>query len=395
MENNITLRLPQSFDVPNEYLETTPEENAAILLFGRSLLGELRKTRYSDRMENLQKELDDERAATDRFRTALVGLDEAITTSIDDAVGRSFGEMTKQVEELSRKALEHDRGLRDVALSTIHRERDATERRVASISSLIDRVGEAARTQLRVAGRLESSTKGNTNEVDSRQLIVDAFGSTGSGFHMHPKEDFSGDHMFDWNNLRIMWEDKHYTRPVPREEIEKAWRDLSANEDCNVLLFVSATSSIVGRENSSGLVSEVRDGKLILYLSNFKNNVDQIGYLRTVIKTILIATSPLILRMQELGPEVVDERLRIATTVLEALANSLFDQEKACDALAMEMRVRISGMKNCIERTRTGIDALVKEIITIERPVVSDVAKASRKCGKCGQPGHTRTTCKT
>jgi len=398
--STIVLSLPTSFNIPSEYLHTTQEENAAILLLGRSLLVDLRKTNFTERINQLNKELNEERLANDRFRETLDNIDNLITTTIDEAVDRSFIELTKKVEVLNRTALDHDKTAREVNLNVVLQERNNIEKRVSNIAGLLDRVSDLANRTATEAGieqrnfRSEAAVRGRENEINSRQIIVDAFGSVGTDFCIHPKEDFSGDHIFEWNGLRIMWEDKKYTKPVPREEIEKAWRDLAANVDCHALLFVSANTPIVTRESSTGLVSEVRDGRLILYLSSFKNNVDQIGYLRTVIQTILLACKPLLLRERELGSEVVDERLRLASTVLTSLSQSLLDQEKACDSLITDMRVRLTSMKNGIDRTKHGIESLVNDLITTDQPAVSEVTKTVRKCGRCGQPGHTIRTCK-
>lgn len=396
----IKLSLPTSFNIPSEYLHTTPEENAAILLLGRTLLVNLRKSDFTERINQLNKELNEERSANDRFREALDNIDNLLTTTIDEAVDRSFTELTRKVEVLNRTALDHDKAAREANLNLVLQERNTIEKRVSNIAGLLDRVSDLANRTATEAGieqrnsRSEAAVRGRENEINSRQMIVDAFGSVGTGFYMHPKEDFSGDHIFEWNGLRIMWEDKKYTKPVPREEVEKAWRDLAANVDCHALLFVSANTPIVTRESSTGLVSEVRDGRLILYLSSFKNNADQIGYLRTVIQTILLACKPLLLRERELGSEVVDERLRVASTVLTSLSQSLLDQEKACDSLITDMRVRLMSMKNGIDRTKHGIESLINDLITTDQPAVSEVTKTVRKCSRCGQPGHTVRTCK-
>jgi len=380
-----------SFEVPIEYVDTTTEENAAILLLGRSMLETLRGSKYTERVEQLRKELEEERSTTERFRQALGSLHNGLTESVDDVVGRCFTTLKGQVEELSRNLLQSDKAAREAALTAVSQERSAIERRVVGIGELLDRMTDLSGRM--DTSRLTSSARGRDNETNSRQLIIDAFGTPGSGFTMHHREDFAGDQIFDWNGLRLMWEDKRYTTTVPKAEVDKAWRDFDANQDCHVLLFVSAHSPIQGRESSSGIVSEVREGRLMLYLSCFKNNLDQVGYVKTVVQTILLATKPLLLMQQELGPEAVDERLRVGVTVLGTLSQSLHDQEKACDKLLADMRVSVASMKNGLDRTRKGIDSLARELLPSEA-AVSEPTKTVRKCSKCGQPGHTIRSCK-
>jgi hypothetical protein len=192
-----------------------------------------------------------------------------------------------------------------------------------------------------------------------------------------------------------MWEDKRYTSSVPKAEVEKGLRDIAGNPDCHILLFVSASSGIVGREGMSGLVSEVRNGQLIVYISNFKRNADQIGYLRTVVQNIILGVKPLLLQRDLLRQEQIDDRLEIATNILATSADSLVELQKMCDSIASESRIRQASMKNSIERVRAGLESLSKSLLpasTLSEPGAA--AKAQRKCSKCGQPGHTIKTCK-
>jgi hypothetical protein len=386
----ITLKLPITFEIPVEYIDTSPHENAAILLLGRSLLNQLRRDSYNSHILALEEELRKERASTERFHKTVDSLKQTIDHSIEQAVANSYESLSVDVKDLSLEILKDDKKERETVAANMHRDREAFERRVASLSLLLDRVSDIEKRQheREVARSSTSAIRGHDNETDSHQLILRAFGSNGTGFRFHPKKDFSGDHVFDWNGLRIMWEDKRYASSVPRAEVEKAWRDIAANGDCHVLLFVSALSGIVSRESSSNLFSEVRNGQLIIYLSNFKQNADQVGYLCTVIQTILSGVKPLLLVQ---SGEATDERISLAASGLSSLSQSLNDMQKSCDTILTDFRVKLSTLKNSIERIKSGIDSLSQSICSTS--VVSESTKAQRKCSKCGQPGHTIRTC--
>jgi hypothetical protein len=382
------MKLPRTFEIPAEYDATTPQENAAILLIGKSLLAQLRRENYSEYVLSIEEELTKERASTERFRMTIDSLKDVIDSSIKRAVSESYDSLSADVKDLSTDILKEDKKDREAAAASVQHERQTIERRVASIELLLERMNEVGKRQLEVAQATTSNAKGRDNEMDSQQLILRAFGSNGTGFRFHPKKDFSGDHIFDWNGLRIMWEDKNYTASVPRAEVEKAWRDIAANADCHVLLFVSAQSGIATREGSSNLFSEVRNGQLIIYLSYFKQNTDRAGYLSTVIQTILTGVKPLLLAQ---SGEVTDERIDLAAAGLTSLSLSMAEMQKMCDTIMTDVRVKLSTLRGSIDRTRAGIDSLTKSISSAE--VVSETTKTQRKCSSCGQPGHTVRTC--
>jgi uncharacterized coiled-coil protein SlyX len=414
----ITLDVPVMFEIPTEYLDTTPQENAAILLLGRSVLSQLKKNNYNERITMLEDELRDERMSTERFKDTLKTLTKSVDQSVERAVDKSFEELTSQVEHLAQGVLEKDRKDRDDVMNDIRRGHDTFEQRLASINTLLDRFNEIEK---RIdTSRHTNSARGRDNEIDSHQTIVSAFGTVGAGFQFHPKNLYSGDHVFDWNGLRIMWEDKLYKSSVPKAEIEKGLRDVAGHPDCHVLLFVSATSDITGHESMLGLTSEVQNGQLILYISNFKRNTDPVGYLRTVVQTILTGVKPLLLNRDTIRQENNDERLKAATIILTDLSMSLAEQQRACDGIASDFRARLTSLKNSIDRVRSGIDSLSKSLLSTNATVAPDVTTGSvvtaraetqvgsdvvpsttntvekkpRRCGKCGQPGHTRISCK-
>lgn len=398
----ISLSIPASFQLPQEYLKTTAEENAAILLLGVSLLERLRNEGYTTRIETLQTQLKEQSNINTQFRQAMTSLDEHINGQIDEAVERSFYTVSDKIEELTKSMTIKERQERQSNLATIAKERDAVERRVTDIQQILDRVS-ALSTKMD-ATRIANATKGRVNENDSKQLIIDTFGTPGAGFVIHQRHDYAGDLIFDWQGLRIMWEDKNYTRTVSKGEIEKGLRDFDANRDCHILLFVSAHTSIAGYESDTDIVSEVRNGKLLLFVSSFKDNMDPAGYIRTVIQTILGALRPLILQGNALDSGEDDERLKILSAVLATISQSLHDQEKAFDTFLSDMKIKVVSMKNGLSRTKHGIDKIVSDIASsafvseepqtqAQHQAETAATRGKRKCGNCGETGHLRSRC--
>ena len=129
-----------------------------------------------------------------------------------------------------------------------------------------------------------------------------------------------------------------------------------------------------------------------------------------MIQTILNGLGPLILQDNELSP-VEDERLRILSTVLTSISQSLHEQEKAFDSFLSDMKVKVISMKNGLSRTKHGIDKIITDITNsgpLAQPensangaapaaVSSDqsieIIKKQRKCGKCGGSGHIKRNC--
>lgn len=417
--NTITLKLPTGFAIPVQYQTTTVEENSAILLFGITLLERLRTGDYDNQINLIKKELAEEKQLSSKFRESISSLDLFLGGRIDEAVSRSLGGIGEKVERLTSAVVIKEKEEREGVLEAFKTQIDSTsnafDRRVEGMSELLTRISDLSNLALPTRGL--SSAKGRANENDSRQLITDTFGTPGSRFQMHQKQNFSGDHIFDWNGMRIMWEDKDYTNLVAKAEVEKGLRDFEANQDCHVLLFVSAHTPIFGRETSSGIDSEIINGRLVLFISCFKNRLDPASYVKSVIQTILLALKSLILR----SPQEAEQSEQPASTtsafsMLEVVSNLVFElsesliaQEKAHSAFIKDFVIKLESMKHGISRTRASLNKIVQDVVnsfpdisigtqsspTTDQPKsVLDDGKRHRNCGKCGQPGHTRNTCK-
>jgi len=67
-----------------------------------------------------------------------------------------------------------------------------------------------------------------------------------------------------------MWETKDYEKPVPTVEVEKFRRDMKENHDVRIGVMISRATQITGMCDTGDRTLEFRDGKLLIYLSNFE-----------------------------------------------------------------------------------------------------------------------------
>ena len=82
-------------------------------------------------------------------------------------------------------------------------------------------------------------------------------------------DNYSGDlHAKNTEIGDILYEIKHYTTNINKEQVTKFYRDLD-NTGCKYGIFVSHTSGIVGRKN---IEWELKSGKLCIYVSNIGLN---------------------------------------------------------------------------------------------------------------------------
>jgi hypothetical protein len=411
--NVFSTPLPQRFVVPSLYESGNiePEEFAAVLIAGVNIVASIRSDGYMSRINDMKaKLLEQERKNNELIKTASE-LQALIITSVDEAVNSSMDTLVDNLKE----AISSDKREREGIAKRLSTYEEAISRRGNDMNSYIDRISEVIR-RVEEVERMKSSVKGIVNEKNSHQLIIGTFGGFGSSFSMQEKKLYSCDHIFDWNGLRILWEDKDYMANVNRAEIEKAYRDFDINQDCHVLLFVSANSAIVGHECSSGIDAELRNGRLILFVSHFKQRSDPQGYIRNIIQPIIAGMKNMLLGKSIHTTEQSEMVMHIFHN-LKPLITSMVEQEKACDMLASDMKARISSIRNMIGRTKLGIEQMLNNISSYkERPekAVSDedrdeistsqrctkekpmvVVGRTVTCSKCGQQGHNARYCKS
>jgi hypothetical protein len=125
-----------------------------------------------------------------------------------------------------------------------------------------------------------SSLKGKDNENGFEELLNTSFGSD-PNYRKLPKTTESGDFIIEWKEMKFMFENKKYTKTVPKIEVEKAIRDFELNKDCDVLIFVSEDSSIINCK-SQFEITQTGDGRHAIWIGEFYRNEDKIIYLQLV-----------------------------------------------------------------------------------------------------------------
>jgi hypothetical protein len=258
---------------------------------------------------------------------------------------------------------------------------------------------------------------------------MDAFGSPGTDFTMADRALQSGDHIFTWNGYCIMWEDKNYNNVVSREEVQKGLRDFAEHQECEVLVFVSACSGIYGHESNTNLdiciPSDI--GRLVIYVSNFRRNIDLRGYVRSVIQPIILSVGSLI-RKASLGlsEDVCLSKIDIIKNLIPIILKDILTQERMIDDLMRDMRAKHQLMRANLTSTRVRLaevlasisdeavglpraiaESILGEETEEERTALSDPAvlemimqtqgdstRYRRQCKKCGGYGHIAKTCK-
>jgi hypothetical protein len=115
--------------------------------------------------------------------------------------------------------------------------------------------------------------KGTAYENEFRAKLMTAFGLV-HGFKIADSARSSTGHAADYlTNLEdhtVMWETKDYDRPVPLAEVEKFRRDMKENHDVRIGVMVSRATAITGMTETGDRTVEFREGKLLIYLSNFE-----------------------------------------------------------------------------------------------------------------------------
>jgi hypothetical protein len=115
--------------------------------------------------------------------------------------------------------------------------------------------------------------KGTAYENEFRAKLLVAFGAV-HGFKIIDSARSSAGHAADYithlEDHKVMWETKDYEKPVPTVEVEKFRRDMKENHDVRIGVMISRATQITGMCDTGDRTLEFRDGKLLIYLSNFE-----------------------------------------------------------------------------------------------------------------------------
>jgi hypothetical protein len=174
-----------------------------------------------------------------------------------------------------RVAEERTRILLQQALDEKEKAKCAAETLLASLqtsySALNAQVG--ALSDLIRCKQQNVRVKGTAYENEFRAKLTVAFGLV-HGFKIIDSARISTGHAADYithlEDHKVMWETKDYDKPVPTVEVEKFRRDMKENHDVRIGVMISRATPITGMCETGDRKVEFRDGKFLIYLSNFE-----------------------------------------------------------------------------------------------------------------------------
>lgn len=408
----LVLKLPSDYQIPAVYQTTSEEINKIILDMGAELVKNITTTGTDKLIFDRDRRIEE----LERTNTSLNELRTEISKSFKDGIAC--------ITQSSRDNLSNVvAGLQLDIGKVLSSQREDDKKGKEKFDRQMIELGELANKIMNHQARLDnavSAVKGRVNEENSRQLIIDTFGSIGTGFAIAEKTIHAGDHIFDWCGLKIMWEDKLYKEMVGDRDINKALEDFSGHQECDALIFVSAISSIKGHESNSDIDLDVVEGRLVMYISNLRKKPDVPGYVKSIIQPILISLCTVLKQAKESNNiNFTIGKIEQIKPVIKSLLEQIKTSERLQNELAKSNRTKLTAMKENTNEMKGSLISILSiisdsEIIRMSPLVKNDddneenedlfadgmeeeeevvPVKSTRKCGLCGQPGHTRTRC--
>jgi hypothetical protein len=153
----------------------------------------------------------------------------------------------------------------------------------------------------------------------------------------------------------ILWEVKNYDKPVPKGEVDKFQRDVKENKDVLVGVMVSRYTDIVGKVARGDRDMEFLEGKLLIYLSRFESQGDEVVTLQTLVPLFRIWWE--VVRDEE-------ETAHLEDTIreLERLLADLTRRRQEWRVHKSRMDDTMRWMSECVEDTETRVERLLKQI---------------------------------
>lgn len=415
---SLTLHLPVDYVIPAIYQSTSSEVNAIVLNAGVQVIEAIRRSDIESRLKEKDKRLGE-----------LLDITTVIKTHVESSIAvlkEPLGTLCASVLATERQGREES----EVRLNALEQRVVAERTRLGSIvTTTMEMLAKSSVAQ----EALSSSRKGSVNEDKSKQLIIDTFGTPGTGFTMLPKEYHKGDHVFDWQSFRVMWEDKDYGKVVSQDEINKAFRDFNEHQDCEVLLIVSANTFIKGHETSA-IDLDVVEGRLIIYVSNFRKNIDVYAYVKTIIQPIIVAVGG-VLRRVKAGDsmEYYVGKIDVFKALMPVLSRHIVERTRLLRSLLKEIKKQFQIIENADAEASATLQTIMQVLLeepdagtprraepaeefmefdddgdraingratlTLDdaytSPLMEPKRRGQRQCSKCGGFGHIAKTCGT
>ncbi len=291
----LTLQVPTSFQVPNEYMTSTPDQNAQMLVLGSQSFSYMKQEGQKVKHETLFQQLKTQ--AESEYMVKIQKLEDSLTTARSTLereeqtykelltdVKRRLVQEQSQTQETERRIREEERRNREEILrekekqiqtlreqldtNIKHIEHQVKESQLAFCDSLSSFKEQFLKTTT------GSKKKGDQGEAVFCELLKRAFGSEGSGDEFDVsnvgKEGYQGDLRMRWRNHNLMWEIKNYDRNVDKKEVQKFIRDMEESKDISMGVMVSMNTGIAGHTKAGDIDIEIlADGRICVYLCNF------------------------------------------------------------------------------------------------------------------------------
>lgn len=393
-QKTIEIKVPSNYQLPSIYDSLSPEMIALVLDSGveiAKVVGKDREKQLTELMAGegelgqvIKRQLD---TLVKELTTNLSQRNESTLTKLSQDLNTIFTRLSDEVDTLvKRNTNQSDDNARRVlnkiedSLTNFTNQGDDITGLMSSQSEKLKSHLDTTMTALKeliskAETPLNSTRKGALNEQKSKDIIISTFGTPGTGFSMLPKEYRQCDHVFDWRSIRIMWEDKDYSRTVSQDEVAKAFRDFNEHQDCDVLVIVSAHTYIKGHETST-FDMEIHDNRLVLFISNFRSNVDVLDYVRSFIQPIIFSVANHLKENQtENSKDYYAGKIDALKAFLPILNRQMAERKRVLDVLLKDMRRQIQ----LIKHTDMGLDATIKAITSSiwEKPTSSSIEKSN------------------
>jgi hypothetical protein len=174
-----------------------------------------------------------------------------------------------------RVAEERTRALLQITLDEKERAIQRAERTLNTLQESFGRQTEELHALSDLIRRKPTNVKNKGTEYEAifRDKLVAAYG-TGDKFSLVDSArngvGHAGDYLMTWGDHTVLWEVKNYDRPVPSAEVDKFRRDMKENAHVRVGVMVSRYTGITGHTARGDRDIEFREGKMLIYLSNFE-----------------------------------------------------------------------------------------------------------------------------
>lgn len=407
---SFTFSLAITKEVDNFYLSTTPDENTTLMIFGIPIIQNLRKgsqavseTQEAERMNKLRVEI-----ASKLYQAHQEEI-ESITRGKTNAISEILKQHEEKVSKLEQELIQSKEALdeRGRVLSNLNSllEKQTTEGLRQETIPIRQQMSEIMNIVSSLKPKIPASTiaKAQAMEGEMEELIIECFNSP--DFKMLPKQNFSGDHIFEWGGLTIMWEDKNYERSVPAEQVDKALRDFNFHKECDVLVFVSLKTNITTRESPHNIKVQFIGGRLALFISKFQENPDPKQYVCQIIQQIIGSLrQELIRRKTEPNDGIYSSeqlKLKIIQKIIPNAVSSLKDHQKTMNEFIGQTKVKfeaenrkLQGIIDLLFSALKDEDGAIEEDEEeISSPIAPIIPISGRRCGVCRNLGHNAKNC--